>query len=116
MPPDRAFGTHALPNGAVAIAYDQTLVAEGGTPPYNWSVVSGTLPNGLTLNPATGEITGIPTGLGTQEVTFEVTDANGQMATVTLPVTITISPDLGDSFRHPNLDYAGPFGHLLGQS
>ena len=87
-----AIATDALPNGAVAIAYDQTLVAEGGTPPYNWSVVSGTLPNGLTLNPATGEITGIPTALGTQEVTFEITDGNGQMATVTLPVTITIDP------------------------
>ena len=71
---------------------DQTLAATGGTAPDSWSVASGTLPSGLTLNPATGEITGTATVLETQDVMFEVTDANGQMATVTLPLTITKDP------------------------
>ena len=84
--------TDALPNGAVEAPYDQTLAATGGTAPYSWSVASGTLPSGLTLNPATGEITGTATALETQDVMFEVTDANGQMATVTLPLTITKDP------------------------
>jgi hypothetical protein len=54
--------TAALPSGTVGTSYSQTLTASGGTPGYNWSIVSGSLPAGLTLSGAT--ISGTPTKAG----------------------------------------------------
>ena len=46
--------TEALPDGQVNTPYSSTLAATGGTVPYTWSLASGALPDGLTLNSATG--------------------------------------------------------------
>src|SRR6202022_2617390 len=53
--------TTSVPNGQVNIAYATALAATGGATPYTWSLMSGTLPIGLTLNATTGAITGTPT-------------------------------------------------------
>ena len=53
--------TGSLPNGQVNVPYNATLAASGGTTPYTWSLTSGTLPAGLTLNASTGTISGTPT-------------------------------------------------------
>src|SRR6202035_5351797 len=51
--------TPSLPGGTHGNTYpSQTLMASGGTTPYNWTITAGTLPNGLTLNAATGVISG----------------------------------------------------------
>ena len=60
-----------LPEGTVGTEYNQTLAAENN--PTSWSVTSGTLPAGLTLN-SDGTITGIPTAAGSS--TFTVTAEN----------------------------------------
>ena len=52
--------TNSLPNGEVGVAYSQSLTASGGTQPFVWSVQSGTLPSGLSLNATSGSITGTP--------------------------------------------------------
>jgi hypothetical protein len=67
----------SLPNGAVGTPYNQTVTASGGTSPYVFSLSSGTLPTGLSLNGATGAITGTPTTAGTFTFTITATDANG---------------------------------------
>ena len=38
--------TTALPAATAGVAYSATLAATGGTPPYTWSLASGTLPAG----------------------------------------------------------------------
>ncbi|WP_168170772.1 putative Ig domain-containing protein [Rhodanobacter sp. C01] len=93
-----ALGTINLPNGTVAVAYSGGVSASGGASPLTYSVASGALPAGLSLNSSTGAISGTPTAGGSFPVTFKVTDANGastQSSAQTLVIaspTLTISP------------------------
>lgn len=66
-----------LPAGVVGTAYSQTLTTNGGTAPFAWSITAGTLPAGLTLDSATGEIAGTPTTDGVTVFTATVTDTAG---------------------------------------
>jgi hypothetical protein len=66
----------SLPYAEVGAEYNQTISASGGTEPYSYAVTSGSLPDGLSLNSATGDITGIPTENGTFDFTITATDAN----------------------------------------
>ena len=85
--------TCASSTGAVGAPYSSALVAKGGVSPYTYSIVSGSLPPGLTLNPSTGAITGTPTTPGTFNFTAQVVDATGSaQGTVTSNCSITISP------------------------
>jgi hypothetical protein len=66
-----------LKRGRVGKDYSDTLKARGGLGPFNWSITSGALPTGLSFNPATGAITGIPAEAGEFPLTVQVTDALG---------------------------------------
>ncbi|MFN7562980.1 MAG: putative Ig domain-containing protein, partial [Prosthecobacter sp.] len=85
------------PTLVLATAYSQTVVPSGGASPYTFSVTSGTLPTGLSLNTSTGIISGTPSNLTSQTFTIAATDANGCPGTrsyTLTPVcpTITVSP------------------------
>jgi hypothetical protein len=82
--------TSSLPGGTAAITYQQTLVASGGTSPYSWAVIAGSLPAGLSLGPA-GSITGAPSAAGTSNFTVQVTDNAGAKATQALSIVIAPS-------------------------
>ena len=84
--------TISLPNGVVNAAYSAKLTANGGTLPYTWSITSGTLPSGLTLNTAAGTITGMPTTAGAVSFTAHVQDASNPLQTVTKSLSIKITP------------------------
>lgn len=58
---------------AQAASFGYQLNASGGTPPYTWSITTGTLPAGLMLSSA-GFISGAPTVLGSSSVTVTVRD------------------------------------------
>ena len=72
--PPLSVTTTSLPTGVVNSSYSATLAAAGGAGSYSWAVTPGSLPAGLTLNSATGAITGTPTGTFSGSVTFTVTD------------------------------------------
>jgi type VI secretion system secreted protein VgrG len=65
----------SLPNGTLGAAYSQAITASGGSSPYDYSVLSGALPPGLLLNPATGELAGTPTQPGSFTFTVGASDA-----------------------------------------
>ncbi len=68
--------TTSLPNGTVGAAYNQPLSVANGTAPYQWGLVSGSLPPGLVLNVQPGSISGTPTSTGTFVFTVGVVDNN----------------------------------------
>lgn len=87
-PSPLSISTTSLPDGTVGVAYSATLVATGGTPPYRWSLASGTLPAGLTLDASSGQVSGTPTATGTSAFTVMVADTASQSATQAFQVAI----------------------------
>ena len=70
-----AVTTPSLPAATAGQAYTASLSAADGTAPYTWAVTSGSLPAGLTLDPATGAISGTPTAAGSSTITVTATDS-----------------------------------------
>src|ERR1700731_2085202 len=79
--------TAQLAGGTVAGSYSATLSASGGSTPYTWSLASGTLPNGLTLN-AGGSISGTPSLAGSFSFTVQVKDAAAQSASKNFSINV----------------------------
>lgn len=71
-----------LPVALVGGDYQVSLAASGGTPPYQWSLDSGSLPDGLNLG-TTGQITGSPNAAGSSTFRVTVADTHGLSATKT---------------------------------
>jgi hypothetical protein len=80
----------AVAAGIVGTSYSDGLTAIGGSTPYFWTTTFGRLPIGLTLNSASGQITGIPTNPVVGFVTFQVTDSSLPAQTATVSLTFTI--------------------------
>ncbi len=82
--------TSSLPSVVTGVAYAQQLSASGGTAPYAWSLVSGSLPAGLVLD-GSGAISGTPTTAGSSAFTIRVTDNASAVAERELTVVV-VSP------------------------
>ncbi|MEO6119712.1 MAG: putative Ig domain-containing protein, partial [Terriglobales bacterium] len=89
-PPSLSLDTTSLQEGVVNLDYTSLLSASGGTPPYTWTVVVGTLPANLTLS-TSGSITGIPTTIATTNLTIRVQDGASQ--TAQRAFTLTVNPE-----------------------
>jgi len=85
-----AISTQSLAGGTVGALYSASLAASGGTLPYTWSISSGLLPTGLSLNSSTGNISGTPTAAGTFTFTVQATDASSPQQTATQSLSIVI--------------------------
>jgi hypothetical protein len=70
-----------LASAAVGSAYQQTLSGVGGTAPFSFTVTSGALPPGLTLNAETGVLSGTPTAAGRYTFTIAGADTLGCVGT-----------------------------------
>jgi hypothetical protein len=82
--------TLSLQNGTVDTMYSQSLQATGGIPPYSWSMASGSLPSWATLNPTTGEISGIPGTTGTADFKIQVADSETPAFNLSEALAITV--------------------------
>jgi hypothetical protein len=86
-----------LPPAVDGQPYRALMVASGGTNPLSWSITSGALPPGLSLDPETGVVSGTPSGEGTAEVTIQVTDSSlptHQTQTATIALVVEAPPEL----------------------
>ena len=79
--------TTSLPSGTVGTAYSKSLAATG-TLPISWSITTGSLPSGLSLDGSTGVISGLPTANGTYNFTVTATNS---AASVTQDLTLVIN-------------------------
>ena len=88
-----AISTASLPNGEVGVEYSTIVAANGGTAPYSWKLTGGTLPAGLSLNAASGAITGTPTtSVSGASLTFTATDSSNPVQTNSATLLLTIAP------------------------
>jgi hypothetical protein len=87
--PPLSIGTPSASAGTTGQPYSLGLSANGGLPPYTWSA---SLPSGLSINPATGEISGTTTETGVVPVTVTATDSRGVSRTISFDVTFALPP------------------------
>ena len=82
--------TSTLPGSAtIGTQYSYTFSGTGGTEPYTWSVVAGSLPGGLILNQFTGLVSGNPTNAGLYTFTMQLVDTSG--TTISKNFSINVS-------------------------
>ncbi len=92
--PPLTITTSSLPGATAGSSYTATIDASGGTPPYSWSITSGSLPPGLSLS-SDGIIAGTPTVQGNASFTAQVTDSStpsAETASTTLSISVAAAP------------------------
>ncbi|MEO7964957.1 MAG: putative Ig domain-containing protein, partial [Gemmatimonadaceae bacterium] len=99
LPPVMISAPSALPNGTQGVPYNYQLTATGGSGNYSWSILSGSLPTGVTLS-ASGLLSGAPSNYGTFNATLQATSGSQSVSkalqfVIAPPVlTVTSIPQL----------------------
>ena len=81
-----------LPCGVPGFRYGTTFFVIGGQGPFTYAITSGSLPAGLSLNAATGHISGTPTTVGTSNFMASVTDSLEASTTASFSINIAALP------------------------
>ena len=108
QPPPVTITTTSLPNGTVGTVYTATVMASGGSLPYDWSMAVGSLPADLSLNPVSGVIAGTPSAAGTFDFTMQVNDSSDPAQAATKPLRITVvsfAGSIGNTNDGTSTDY-----------
>lgn len=82
-------GNPTTTTATLSSIFSQSFTASGGSGLYNYSLASGSLPTGLSLNATTGVLSGTPTQSGSFPLTIKATDANG-CSGVSATYTLTV--------------------------
>lgn len=107
-PPGLVITTVSLPNGVLGVSYNATVAAQGGLPPYSWTVSAGSLPPGLALLVTLGDIVGVPSQAGSFNFTIQVADVDAPPQQTTRDFSIVIANPLPTaSSLTPNQQVAG---------
>lgn len=88
--------TTSLPVGTISVSYNQTVATTGGVGTLAFTISTGTLPTGLSINATTGAITGTPSAAGSYNFTVRVEDddtVDTQAFTVVVYDELEMSPD-----------------------
>ncbi len=93
-PPALSITTNSLPDAILNSNYSQFIQVSGGSSPYQFSLSSGSLPQGMTLNSQTGLLSGAPTQSGNFTFTVRVLDGFEQVATRQLTLTVRGALDM----------------------
>ena len=103
--------TGVLSSGSVGKAYSEQIQTAGGRPPVRFSVASGSLPAGLTLN-ASGLLSGAPTKAGDHSFAIRATDSCPGGAVQTVQKRFTISVEAPCEPLRISTDSALPRGRV----
>jgi len=99
--------TQSLASVNSGTAYSQTLAASGGNKPYKWSIAVGTLPPGVTLDPATGVLGGTAGGAGNYDLIMQAVDANLSVSTKFLTISVASGSVSSGSVIYANYNAPG---------
>lgn len=77
------------PAGQAQAAYSHAFPASGGIAPYTWAITAGILPPGLSLNAATGVVSGVPNSAGLFSFSITATDSTPTSSTVMCSISVT---------------------------
>ncbi|MEV0680772.1 S8 family serine peptidase [Actinosynnema sp. NPDC050436] len=89
QPGDVAVANPGNRTATVGQAFSLDNSATGGTSPYTWSATG--LPAGLSVDSATGRISGTPSAAGTANVTVTATDKAGKKGSASFTITVSTS-------------------------
>jgi len=84
--------TRELPHAIARQEYDVALSANGGVPPYTWSLERGELPRGLLLDNHSGVITGKPRRVSETEFIVAATDSQGKKPAAKRKFSLAVDP------------------------
>jgi len=108
--------TSSLPAAAVYAGYTQTLAAAdpNGAGIASWALVSGGLPPGISLTPATGVLAGTPTHSGAYTFAVAATDADGKTSpTQSLTLSAPVAAPLITTATLPTPSAGGAYSQTL---
>ena len=108
-----AIGTTTLPDAVVGTNYSQVLSATGGSPPYSWTVSSGSLPTGITLDSSSGTVSGIASAAVVGTVGFTVTDSVARAVTKSIPFRAVAPLNVTTSTPLTSAPAGVPFSQIL---
>ncbi len=112
--------TSPLPGAGIAERYSRTLARTGGTPPFRWTVASGSLPPGISLDTNSGLLAGVTTSQGSFRFTVRLTDRVNIGTTKDFVLSVTTGgagstePGCAVTPRNQFLSMHHPAAHVAG--